>query len=78
MEQWKWHTGQVKYILTECYNRKNVISPPKLIDGHDLIGMGLQPGPRMREILEAIREAQAACEINSRDQALSYVKNRLL
>lgn len=78
-EQWEWHTGQVNFILTECFRQEKTISPPRLIDGHDLINLfGLKPGPRIREILESVREAQAADEIDSREQALSYVKNRLL
>jgi poly(A) polymerase len=78
-EQWKWHVGQVNYILTECLQKKSVIAPPKLIDGHDLISQfGLKPGPQIREILEAVKEAQAAGELSTREQALYYVKNRLL
>jgi poly(A) polymerase len=78
-EQWKWHVGQVNYILTECLQKESVIAPPKLIDGHDLISQfGLKPGPPIREILEAVKEAQAAGELSTREQALYYVKNRLL
>jgi poly(A) polymerase len=78
-EQWKWHTGQVNCILTDCFRQENVVSQIKLIDGHDLINLfGMKPGPEIRAILEAIKEAQAAGELTARDEALSYVKNRLL
>ncbi len=78
-KQWEWHTGQVNYLLTECLQQESVISPPKLLDGHDLINLfGLQPGPEIRAILESVKEAQAAGEITNRDEALYYVKNRLL
>ena len=79
MEQWQWHVDQTRCILTECTYPEAKTPPPKLIDGHDLMNIfGLKPGPQIREILEAVRESQAAGEINSRDQALYYVKNRLL
>jgi poly(A) polymerase len=79
LEQWKWHTEQVNYILTECFRQECIIAPPKLIDGHDLIKLfGLHPGPEIREILESVKEAQAAGELANREQALSYVKNRIL
>ena len=78
-EQWKWHTEQANYILTECSRKESLISPPKLIDGHDLMDLfGLKPGPQIREILEAVKESQAAGELSTREAALSYVKNRLL
>jgi poly(A) polymerase len=78
-EQWSWHIGQVKCVLEEYFQQPRVITPVKLLDGHDLINLyNLKPGPQIREILEAVREAQAAGEIFSREEALSYVKNRLL
>jgi poly(A) polymerase len=77
--QWSWHTGQVKCILEGYFQQPKLIRPVKLLDGHDLINLyGLKPGPEIREILEAVRESQAAGEIFSREEALSYVKNRLL
>ncbi len=78
-EQWTWHIGQVRSILEGYYQQPRVIAPVKLLDGHDLISLfGLKPGPEIRDILESVREAQAAGEIFSREEALSYAKNRLL
>jgi len=52
--------------------------PPKLFDGPDLISLfGLSPGPKFGEILEAVREAQAAEEVNSREEALAYTERLL-
>lgn len=76
---WRWHTNQVNYVLSESYRQEQIVTPSRLIDGHDLINhFGLKPGPRIRSILESINEAQAAGEINTREEALSYVQNRLL
>ena len=32
--------------------------PPPLVTGRDLIALGLQPGPRFKEILEAVQSRQ--------------------
>jgi poly(A) polymerase len=77
--QWGWHTQQVKSIMEGYFQQPRMVKPVKLLDGHDLIRLyGLKPGPQIRELLEAVREAQAAGEIVSREEALSYVKNRIL
>ncbi|MBN1189806.1 MAG: HD domain-containing protein [Dehalococcoidales bacterium] len=77
--QWKWHIDQVRSILEVYFQQPAPAAPVKLLDGHDLIALyGLKPGRELGCILESVREAQAAGEIFSREQALSYVKNRLL
>jgi hypothetical protein len=75
--------GDVKFasaLLRDYYERHaEVISPPKLISGDDLMEtFGLEEGPRLGELLEAVREAQAAGEIRNRQEALDYVKRVLL
>lgn len=50
-----------------------VVKPPALLNGRDLIALGLQPGPQMGHILESLREAQAAGEIASREAAEAFV-----
>jgi poly(A) polymerase len=50
---------------------------PKLIDGHDLIRLGLAPGPRFRQLLTAVEEAQWEGLIRTREEALAMV-SRLL
>jgi poly(A) polymerase len=79
LTEWKWHAGQVNCILFECNRQDGMTAPPKLIDGHDLIKIfGLEPGPKIGELLEAVREAQAEGGVTNREEALSYIKNRLL
>jgi tRNA nucleotidyltransferase/poly(A) polymerase len=48
--------------------------PPPLVNGHDLIALGLTPGPRFREILEKVQTAQLEGEIHLRDEALALVR----
>ncbi len=49
----------------------------KLLDGHDLIEMGLSPGPRIREILEAVYEQIFSGKITTRQQALEAARQLL-
>jgi len=51
------------------------IRPTALVSGDDLIAAGYAPGPRFREILEAVEDAQLEGRLLSRDQAIDYVKN---
>ena len=55
-----------------------VISPPRLITGGDLIQeLGLKPGPLIGRILEAVREGQAAGEVLSYEDALALARQML-
>jgi poly(A) polymerase len=49
--------------------------PPPLVTGKDLIKLGLQPGPRFKEILEAIQNEQLEGRILERDDALELLRN---
>jgi poly(A) polymerase len=50
------------------------IRPPRLLTGEDLIAAGYTPGPKFREILEAIEDAQLEGRLRSYDAALELVK----
>jgi poly(A) polymerase len=77
LSQWLEHTRIVEYVLTH-FEEEGLSVPPKLVDGHDLIEtFGLSPGPRVGELLEAVREAQAAGEVTTRQEALHYIKSVL-
>jgi poly(A) polymerase len=49
------------------------IAPPRLLSGHDLIASGLSPGPRFKEILQAVEDAQLEGRVHTREEALSWV-----
>ena len=49
------------------------IRPAPLVTGNDLIAAGYEPGPRFKEILEAIEDAQLEGRLQSREQALEFV-----
>jgi len=50
------------------------IRPSPLVTGDDLIAAGYMPGPRFREILEAVEDAQLEGRLLARDAALEFVK----
>ena len=80
LDQWERDLKFVAALLGDYYERHTeVVSPPKLIAGDDLMEtFGLEEGPRLGELLEAVREAQAAGEIRTRREALDYVERVLL
>lgn len=53
------------------------VSPPRFVTGDDLLEMGLPPGPRYREILQAVEDAQLDGRVKSREEALSLVRNEI-
>ena len=76
---WQEHANIVAHVLSQCSKQERVaITPPKLINGHDLISnFNLTPGPKLGKLLEAVREAQASGEVLNREKALSYVNHLL-
>jgi poly(A) polymerase len=53
-----------------------VIKPPPLIGGRDLIALGLKPGPLFGEILNEIYDLQLEEKISSREEAIALVKEK--
>lgn len=50
------------------------IRPAPLLTGHDLIELGYQPGPRFKEILAAVEDAQLEGRLRTKDQAVEFVR----
>ncbi len=50
------------------------IIPPPLVTGDDLIGLGLKPGPKFGEILEAVETRQLEGTLRDREEALAWLK----
>ena len=50
------------------------IIPPPLLNGEDLIALGLKPGPKFGEILEAVETRQLEGALRDREEALAWVK----
>ncbi|HEX3820062.1 MAG TPA: CCA tRNA nucleotidyltransferase [Candidatus Sulfotelmatobacter sp.] len=50
------------------------IHPKPLVTGDDLIAAGHRPGPKFREMLSAVEDAQLEGKLPSRDAALEFVR----
>ncbi len=51
------------------------LDPPPLLTGDDLRKLGLRPGPKFKNILQAVRDAQLDGEIQTYEEAIELVKN---
>ena len=75
---WQEHTRITKLVLDALIEETRFTPPPKLVDGNDIMkAFGLSPGPRIGELLEALKEAQAAGEVAGKPEALDYVARLL-
>ncbi len=61
-------------VLDYYYTRFLKVEERPLVNGDDLIARGLEPGPRFREILEAVKEQQAEGTLTTRQEALDYLE----
>ncbi len=72
---WQEHAQLVDYVIGQRFHEEGIVRPPKLVDGHDLIDtFAMSPGPKIGEILEAVREAQASGEVATREEALAFIE----
>jgi len=71
---------EIARILFENYweRPQEVVDPPRLINGNDLMKeLQLKPGKIVGQLLEVIRENQAAGKITDREQALLFAREEL-
>jgi putative nucleotidyltransferase with HDIG domain len=75
-ESWPRRLGVTEALLGHYFEQaEEVVAPPPLIGGHDLMDeLGLRPGPEVGRLLEAVREAQAAGEVHTRQEALALAR----
>jgi poly(A) polymerase len=52
------------------------IDPPQLLNGNDLIRLGMRPGPMMKSMLIAIRDAQLNGALRTADEAERFVTSQ--
>jgi tRNA nucleotidyltransferase/poly(A) polymerase len=70
----------VARLLLENYweHPEEVVAPPRLLDGNELMKeLELKPGPLIGQLLEMIREDQAAGKIENKEQALVFAREQL-
>jgi hypothetical protein len=76
-EHWAKHLDIVRSLLEAWWeNPQDSVSPPEIVDGHELMNsLLIPPGPVVGRLLEAIRENQAMGKIHTRDEALALAKD---
>jgi poly(A) polymerase len=52
------------------------IRPAPLVSGDDLIAAGYEPGPRFKEILSTVEDAQLEGRLSSKENAMGYVRQQ--
>ena len=62
--------------ILELFMEKDIVRPPPLITGHDVMALGYSSGPRVGQILSFIRHKQVEGEIKGRFEALRMLKER--
>jgi tRNA nucleotidyltransferase/poly(A) polymerase len=62
--------------ILELFREKDVVHPPLLITGHDVMALGYSSGPKIGQILSFIRQKQVEGEIKNREEALRVLKER--
>ena len=58
--------------ILELFKEKEIVHPPPLITGHDVMALGYPSGPKVGQILNFIREKQVEGEIKTREEALRF------
>jgi poly(A) polymerase len=53
-----------------------VLRPPRLLTGDDLIAAGYQPGPAFAKILAEVEDAQLEGRVTTKEEALGYVREK--
>ncbi len=79
IETWNIYLDVARILLENYWERpQEAVAPPRLIDGNELMKeLSLKPGPLVGQLLEAIRENQAAGKIEDRKQALVFAREEL-
>lgn len=68
----EWNCLRILDLLRE----KEILHPPPLLTGYDVLSLGYLPGPRVGEILRFIRDKQIEGEITTREEALNLLKEK--
>ena len=68
------HVRDIDYCRAKLQMPREVLNPPMLISGDDLRAAGYLAGPRFRDVLTRIRDAQLESHIASREEALELAR----
>jgi poly(A) polymerase len=71
------HVCDIDYCRVKLQLPREVLNPPMLISGDDLRAAGYAAGPRFRDVLTHVRDAQLESRIASREEALHLARELL-
>ncbi len=75
------HRNLENYEFMRCKASElppEVIKPQPLLTGHDLLTLGLKPGPKVGQILREVEELQLEERLKSKAEALAYAQRRVV
>ncbi|MBN2386608.1 MAG: CCA tRNA nucleotidyltransferase [Anaerolineales bacterium] len=77
-ETWSAGLDVVRLLLENWFEKRDEsIAPPPVVNGDELmLAFTLPPGPRIGELLEAIREAQAMGQVTTKKEALALAREK--
>jgi poly(A) polymerase len=71
------HLQTVSLLMRRFFDSEKKVVPKPLINGNDVMkALKIPPGPKIGEILEKIREAQATGKIKTKDAALKFLTRK--
>jgi len=72
---WSRHVAYMNSLLVRSMKEEGIVDPPRLLTGDDVMReLGMPAGPAIGKLLEALREAQAAGEVETREAAVEFVR----
>ncbi len=70
LENWEFMREKMRMLPLET------VMPPPLITGRELIAAGYRPGPKFKEMLREVEDAQLEGKIATTDEAMQFVRER--
>ncbi len=74
-------TSHLEDTITRMIEQKRaedaVVRVARLVDGNDLIALGMKPGPAFKVILQELEDLQIEGRITTKEQGLDYLKTHL-
>jgi tRNA nucleotidyltransferase/poly(A) polymerase len=77
VERWSREIDICEMMLETWFEKKEeVINPPKLLSGNEIIKiLQIEPGPKVGQVVLALKEAQGAGEVLTVQDAVNYIKD---
>lgn len=78
IDAWEKMLTQSRLFMETYWRHPEVVYPPAIVTGDDLVQIfHLPPGPALGDLIEQMREEQAAGTITDRHQALEWIRSRI-